>query len=169
MTPDRAKLLAELLTELSEDPRQFIPDEAWLPAQKVFALPYIEMAIVRRGPREAVQILLTHRSDEHWHGWHIPGGLWRTNQTLEGCVASIAKGELSENAGVTFLAQGIWEKWHDHPYAMPISHVAICVAQNIVETKTIRWFEEIPEGLIDDCGHHARFITSVLRQAEALV
>lgn len=76
MTPDRAKLLAELLTELSEDPKGFIPDEAWNAAQKAFALPYLELAIVRRAADGALEILLSHRTDKYWNGWHIPGGLW---------------------------------------------------------------------------------------------
>src|SRR5262252_8198734 len=116
MTPERAKLLGELLTELSQDARGFIPDEAWLPAQRAFALPYVEMAIVRRRPRSKIEILLTNRNDENWNGWHIPGGLWRTRQTLDECVASLVQTELNKDARVSLLAQGMWEKWHDHPY-----------------------------------------------------
>jgi ADP-ribose pyrophosphatase YjhB (NUDIX family) len=129
MTPERSKILGELLLEMSEDPRGFIPDEAWLPAQKAFALPYVEMAIVRRS-RKRIQILLAHRSDEYWVGWHLPGGLWRTRQTLQDCIASLAEIELGEGIRVSLLAQGMWEKWHDHPYGSIISHVAICLAEN---------------------------------------
>lgn len=169
MTPERAKLLGELLLEMSDDPHGYVPDEVWFPAQAAFALPYVEMAIIRRNALDEVQILLTHRADQHWLGWHIPGSLWRTPQTLEQCIVSIAKAELGEGIRVSFLAQGTWEKWHDHPYGRPISHIAICLADAITETETIRWFNDVPVDMINDQGHHARFIKSVLTQAEALV
>lgn len=170
MTPERAKLLGELLTELAEDPRGFIPDEAYLAAQKAFALSYIELAIVRRGPQGVVQILLTHRTDTDWNGWHIPGGMWRTRKTLEEGIAGLAKTEqLGEDAKLTFLAKGTWEKWHDHPIGVPISHVAICLGEGIVETEKMKWFDGVPEGMIDDHGHHAGFIKDVFRRAYSLL
>ena len=166
MTPKRAKLLGELLTELAADLRGFIPDEAWLPAQQAFALPYMEMAVVRRNANGKVQILLVHRVDKYWSGWHIPGGLWRTIQTFRECIASLVRQELGHDAGVNFLHKGEWDKWHDHPYGQPISHVVICRGEHIVETDTRKWFDGVPEGMIDDHGHHAGFIGGVLRQVE---
>jgi ADP-ribose pyrophosphatase YjhB (NUDIX family) len=116
-----------------------------------------------------IQILLTHRSDKYWHGWHIPGGLWRTQQTLEECIASIAKNEVSHDCRISLLAKGMWEKWHDHPYGWPVSHVAICIADSVHQNESIRWFENVPGGMIEDGGHHARFIQSALNQAEKLI
>ena len=166
MTPERARLLGELLTELAADPSGFIPDEAWLPAQQAFALPYIEMAIVRRDANGKVQILLTYRDDKDWTGWHVPGGLWRTKQTVDECLAALARQELGADVQVIFLDKGEWEKWHNHPEGNAISHVAICRGENIVETATVQWFDGVPEGMIDDHGHHAGFIGGVLRQVE---
>jgi len=166
MTPERAKLLGELLEELAADARGFIPDEAWVPSQKAFSLPYVELAVVRRALSGPVEILLKHRSDKNWNGWHIPGGVWRTKQTLEECIAVLRAQELGEGVRTTLLAKGDWEKWHDHPYGHPISHIAICRGDNIIESETLKWFATTPDEIIVDGGHHARFIESVLGQTE---
>lgn len=165
MTEYRAHLLGELLEELSEDPRGFIPEAAWAAVQRTFALPYIELAVVRR-LESNVQILLSYRDDKDWCGWHIPGGLWRTRQTLVEGIAVLAKAELGTSVEVKFLTKGTWEKWKDHPYGFPISHIVICSATGIAETENLRWFSEVPEGIIEDGGHHARYIKSIFRQVE---
>jgi hypothetical protein len=164
MEKERAVLLGELLTELAEDPKGWLPDEVWGPANKAFALPYIELAVVRYW-RGQLQILLAYRSDKDWHGWHIPGALWRTKQSLEECVAITAKAELGTE--VKFLAKGTWEKWMDDPLGRwPMDHVVICSAPNFRETHTICWFSGVPKGMIDDHGHHARYINAVFRKVK---
>jgi hypothetical protein len=168
VTSERAKLLGELITEMDQEPRGFIPEEAWGAVQKAFALPYIELAIIRCNPESGqVEILLSHRTDQHWAGWHIPGGLWRKCHTRDECIASLVKTENLGGAAISVLTQGEWEKWHDHPYGNPISHVVICTGENIVETETERWFSSVPDGMISDNGHHARFIENVLRFGRA--
>lgn len=171
MTTERARLLGELLDEMAQDLRGFIPTEAWYAVQRAFALSYIELAIVRHNPvSRRVEILLAHRSDEVWNGWHIPGGIWRTRQTRDECVASIIQSEdLKGDSDVKFLAQGVWEKWHDHPYGTPVVHSVILRGENITETQTRRWFDSVPEGIINDGGHHARYIVDILKQAERLL
>lgn len=169
MDPDRAKLLGELIDEMAQDPRGFIPDGAWAAVQKAFALPYIEMAIVRRGKSGQAEILLTHRTDKDRNGWHIPGGLWRTRQTLEQCIEKLAKVELGPQVVPKLVTKGTWEKWHDHPYGVPISHVAICVAEGVVESDTIQWFGGVPSGMIHDHGHHAGFIKNALSEADKII
>ncbi|HVV39394.1 MAG TPA: NUDIX domain-containing protein [Candidatus Paceibacterota bacterium] len=168
MSPERATLLGELLKELAQDPTGFIPDEAWEGAQKAFALPYIELCVVRLYEGK-VQILLTHRIDKYWSGWHIPGGMWRTRHTLEQGIAHLSRLELGPEPSLTLLAKGEWEKWLDHPYDVPISHIAICTARDVVETDKMQWFDGVPKGMIADHGHHARFINNVLKQAASLV
>lgn len=167
MSPQRAELLAELLKELADDPKGFIPDNAWYAVQKAFALPYIELAVVRL-KLGVPQILLAHRNDAHWSGWHVPGGLWRTNATLETCIDAIAKTELGATASVGLFKKGSWEKWHNHPYGNPISHLAICIGTGIVERDDLQWRTGIPQETIDDGGHHAAYITEALRVARLL-
>src|SRR3989339_62554 len=101
MKEERALLLAELLTEMSQDPGGFFPEEAWDVIQRAFALPVIELAVVR-DCEEGLQILLVHRDDKDWRGWHVPGGQWRTCQTLEEGIKSLAEAELGTSA-VKFL------------------------------------------------------------------
>jgi|SRR3989344_755064 len=169
MNSNKKHLLAELLEEFSGELGEFIPNEVWNAAQKAFALPYLELAIVRRSSAGVVQILLTHRIDEYWNGWHIPGGLWRTRHTLEEGIAALIPHELGNKAKLTLLAKGGWEKWLDHPYGHIVSHVVICSGANIDESDTAKWFDAVPEGMINDSGHHASFIKTALEQAEKLV
>jgi len=164
MKEERALLLAELLTEMSQDPGGFFPEEAWDVIQRAFALPVIELAVVR-DCEEGLQILLVHRDDKDWRGWHVPGGQWRTCQTLEEGIKSLAEAELGTSA-VKFLAKGPWEKWMDHPTGFPICHIVICSADYIAETENQRWFSKAPRDMIDDNGHHARYIESVFRQVK---
>lgn len=159
-------MLAELVVEMHEKDGGFIPAEAWTAIQKAFALPYIELLFMRR--REGVlEFLLTHREDEHWSGWHIPGGIWRTAHTLEQAAQKLAKQELGADIALTVVGRGGWDKWGDHPYGNPISHVCICTAQDIVESDSIKWFSKIPDGMIHDGGHHVSYIADALKQVEA--
>ncbi len=171
MIEARAALLGELLGEMvSEHPDGFIPDAVWGPAQRAFALPYIELCIVRRNAESGwVQILLTHRTDEHWHGWHIPGGLWRTPWSFSQGLSSIFERELGSGVEFRLLCTGQFCKWEQHPYGHPISHIAIIEAAGIAENETTRWFDGVPPDMIADGGYHSRFIEEALRQAEGLV
>lgn len=164
MTPERATLLGELLAELAADPKGFIPDAAWASAQKAFALPYIELAFVRRSDEGKLQVLLSHRTDVDWNGWHLPGGLWRTKHTLEEAIASLSRREIGLLEPPKILAKGEWEKWHDHPYGYPVSHVVILHSDHVVETATVKWFTLAPPDMIRDHGHHSRFFNNVVRQ-----
>ncbi len=167
MIPERAKLLAELVTEMHEKDGDFIPQEAWAAVQKAFALPYLEFLVFRRAPDGVLEFLLTHRTDEFWHGWHIPGGIWRTTHSVgDGCKA-LAKQELGIDTPLAIVAKAGWEKWHDHPYGNPISHICICTSPvEIQETDSIKWFRQVPSDMIDDNGHHVEYIKSALKQIE---
>ena len=167
MSPERAHLLSELLKELADDPKGYIPPEAWDAARQAFSLSYIELAIIRRNPEGNVEILLTHRSDKDWKGWHIPGGVWRTRHTLEEGIASLTCAELGEGVELSLSAKGGWEKWLDNKQNRLISHIAVCSGTGITETATRKWFSQVPKGMINDHGHHAEFITTVLAQAKA--
>ena len=97
MEPKRARLLAELFSEMRDRDGDRFPEETWLEIHKTFALPYVELVIPRR-VGTTWEVFLTRRpsSDPHWPSvWHLPGGLWRTPQTqLEACAA-VATRELA--------------------------------------------------------------------------
>lgn len=166
MKQERAELLAKLLEEMLEDQHGFFPVEAWLPIHQAFAIPYLEMIIVRRSTNgKAIQFLLTRRTDDYWVGWHIPGSLWRTKKTLKEGVTAVASDELGIK--VEIIAKGTWAKWDNHPFGHPISHVVICTTEEeIFEDINTHWFSKVPEGMIDDGGYHVSFIKSALEQIE---
>ncbi|MEQ1727503.1 MAG: NUDIX domain-containing protein [Vicinamibacterales bacterium] len=127
MIPERAALLAELLREMRETDGDRIPDQAWHEVQKTFALPYVEILLVRESGRSR-EVFLTRRGsdDPHWPGrpWHIPGGMWRTSRQLLEACRDVAAGEL--DVQVTACRELFTCKWSDHPYGHPISHVCLC-------------------------------------------
>ena len=157
MTPERAHLLAGLLDEMREKDKGFIPNGAWLSVQATFALPYVEVLVMTED--SPPKFLLTYRRDPHWHGWHIPGGIWRTQHTEAEAVRKVAKDELG--ISVKFVAEVMTEKWADHPYGNPISHVCIARAlEPIKETLGMQFFSQVPNAMVI---HHGAFVERALR------
>jgi ADP-ribose pyrophosphatase YjhB (NUDIX family) len=162
MQPDRARLLSDLLREMREEDGGFFPDEAWFEIHKNFALPYVEVVLVRGHQTGAPSVFLMRRAagDPHWPGrpWHIPGGLWRVSWTLEQACAQVAKRETGVD--LTSCREVMTFKWPDHAYANPISHVCVCeTASDIPETEDARVFslEHLPEPMLI---HHGRFLAA---------
>ena len=160
MSADRAKLLGELLTEVVEQHGCRIPDEAWGPYHKLVKQPYAELCVVRR-VEGVPQILLTHRTDEHWTGWHIPGSMWRVRSiTHQDAINAVSKQEL-EGAPVTFVKELGTYPWADHPYGHPFSH--ICIATGDVPENEGQKYFSIDELLsLDIVNHHGDFARDVL-------
>lgn len=170
MSPEDETKLGELLAEMAKDPKGFFPQGAWDALQKAIALPYLELLIVRRQPGRwwlQPEVLLSYRNDEFWQGWHIPGGLWRTRHSLAEGVASLAKKELGPDARLKILATGGWEKWLDHPYGYPISHIVICSVDSVAMSGNLKWFSTPPQDMIADNGHHRKFIEQAFAQVRA--
>lgn len=160
MKPERARLLAELLNEMREVDGGWIPQEAWYSVQKTFALPYVEVLIVRRRQDGQYEFLLVYRADEHFVGWEIPGGLWKTRLTVEEGCADVAQRELGIK--VRFVAEVMTKKWLDHPYGYPISHVCLCEPlERIEETEHRQFFTAPPE--IMTSYHHKEFMARALK------
>jgi ADP-ribose pyrophosphatase YjhB (NUDIX family) len=155
------QLVTELIGERSDGKKGFIPGESWSAIQKAFVLTYPEVLVFRRQYDTWVkppQILLTHRRDDHWKGWHIPGGRWADpTLTLEQACQSIARREL----GLPVVLQHplMFEKWNDHPYGNPLSLVCICSTPvDVIETEDMRFFDHVPEPIVSP--HHADFINA---------
>jgi len=156
VTPERAHLLAGLLDEMRTKDAGFIPDEAWLSVQATFAIPYVEVLILTKD--SPPKFLLTYREDASWKGWHIPGGIWYTKYTQAEAVRSVARRELGID--VKFVAEVMTEKWADHPYGNPISHVCIARAlEPIEETPERRLFKSVPNNMVI---HHGAFVERAL-------
>jgi ADP-ribose pyrophosphatase YjhB (NUDIX family) len=93
-------------------------------------------------PRGAV--LLTWREDDHWRGWHFPGGFMAAFESLAEACERIALRELG--AGFTFAGVAGVESWPSHPYASPVS--ILCRGTLDREPTEGRFFAEPPSDLI---------------------
>lgn len=89
-------------------------------------------------------VLLTWRDDEHWRGWHFPGGfLGPAESVAQGC-ARIAGREL----GAGFALAGVVgvESWPAHPFASPVA--LLCRGTLDRPPSEGRFFAEPPDDLI---------------------
>ncbi len=160
MTPERGRLLADLLREMREQDRGFFPEEAWTEIHRSFAIPYVEVLLTRRAPDGRVDVFLTRRGagDPVWPGrpWHIPGGMWRVGDTLEQACRKVAKSELGIEIGaVTEIATF---KWPDHPVGNPISHICVCEAAGTpAESEDARYVPAASPGE-PMLRHHGEFL-----------
>jgi hypothetical protein len=126
----RARLLAELLSEMRAQDGDRFPDEAWLEIQRTFALPYVELVIPRLvGIKWEVFLTRRASTDPHWPSvWHLPGGLWRTSQTLRQACSAVATRELGVE--ILYAEEVMSRKWRTHPYGNPVSHVCLCLPKS---------------------------------------
>lgn len=126
----------------------------------VRSLPYVEVLLFRV-VQDQWKFFLTYRKDEHFDGWHIPGGIWRTEWSIREACREVAKREIRSR--VRFIEKVYDEKWFDHPYGYPHSFVCVCFLGYGVsypqETETQRFFSEIPSPMV---RHHVEFIGKAL-------
>jgi 8-oxo-dGTP pyrophosphatase MutT (NUDIX family) len=146
MTPERAQLLAELLTEVYEKDRGFIPDPAYRPLHHLCSWAAVELLLTRHLGHE---VLLRYRNDDPWDGWHVIGGYVKPRETIQAFANRAVKEEKAGMIGVTNLKQIATAKWLDHPYGFPFCALLVCepVGQ-VVERKDLRWFhvDSLPFG-----------------------
>jgi ADP-ribose pyrophosphatase YjhB (NUDIX family) len=100
--------------------------------------------------------LLTWRSDDFWHGWHIPGGYVAPEETTEAACRRIARRELGVDVTLRKLAGAY--TWTDHPYASMISIVCQCDCGQAPSDG--RYFAAIPDGVLPN---HRPFLEAFLR------
>lgn len=162
----KGRLLGRLLEEVVRK-GGYIPDAAWPHFHQLTVLPYPEVAIVRERDGKW-ELLLTHREDEHWDGWHIPGGLWRVRdgEDFPTICGKIAQRELNVPADqVRFVRVVMVHVWTDHPYGHPLSVVCLCrTDREIEETETMQFFSI--RNLPPMVNHHWKFCLGVFRDLE---
>lgn len=115
------ELLGVLVRENHVLPR--LPRAVFDVIGRVLPLITIEIGIIRAGE----EILLTHRSDSHWHGWHLPGGFLGTNETLSAACNRIAQRELGIEVRLRRMIDVFC--WSDHPQGSVLSLVCRCEAR----------------------------------------
>lgn len=143
-------MLAELLEEMRSEGGYF-PSEVWLQIHKTFALPYVELVIPRKSCGQwEVFFVRRPATDPHWPSmWHLPGGVWRTQETEIQACNSVAQRELG--IGITDIKEVMTYKWTTHPYGNPISHVCLCRPRpRPTRARDSGYFRRLPKPFISE-------------------
>jgi NUDIX domain len=133
------ELLAKLRAAGKAVPR--MPRPLFYALRGVAALTAVEI-LIEGAPG---QVLLTWREDQHWSGWHLPGGFVAPFETLADACARVSDRELGQH--VVFDRVLTAEGWRDHPYASVVSIVCLCQPTQPITVG--RCFSGIPEQLIE--------------------
>ena len=146
MTPERARLLAELLTEIYEKDGGFIPDPAYRPLQHLCSWGAVELFLTRENGRE---LLLRYRNDDPWDGWHVIGGYVKPPETIQAFADRTVQEEKAGMTSAVNFRQIATAKWLDHPFSFPLSALVVCLpVGKIIERDDLRWFsvDDLPFG-----------------------
>lgn len=109
-------------------------------------------------------ILLSHRDDETWQGWHIPGGFVGCGENLASACRRIAQRELGE-FGMTVELVGVVGSfaWPDHPCGSVLSLLCVCRSEaspRAARGSRMDFFVELPQPMI---RHHAGMVAEFRR------
>lgn len=118
---------------------------------------------VELGVFDGEAILLSHRDDETWQGWHIPGGFVGCGETLASACQRIAQRELGE-FGMEVELVGVVGSfvWPDHPCGSVLSLLCVCRSEG--RPRDARFFVELPQPMI---RHHAGMVAEFHRARSA--
>ena len=115
------------------------------------SLPVVEVILVDKQNR----FLLTYRDDEHWHGWHIPGGFVGVRESIQNACSRIAMRELGIECTFIKVVNAIaWENNHD--FSSPISIFCLCTVKGDKAPQDGTYFDTCPE---DTIGFHKAFFS----------
>ncbi|MFV8751432.1 NUDIX domain-containing protein [Nannocystaceae bacterium ST9] len=101
-------------------------------------------------------ILLSHRDDETWRGWHIPGGFVGRDETLADACRRIARRELGVEVELIGVVGSF--AWPDHPCGSVLS--LLCACRSDATPRDARFFVELPEPMV---RHHAGMVDELRR------
>lgn len=143
MTLERQGLLGELLKEVEAE-GGFIPDPAYRPLQRLCSWAAVEVFIVSK---DGQKVLLRHRNDDPWDGWHVIGGYVKPKESIQQFCNRALREDTGSPSGVIILGQIATSKWLDHPFTFPFCSVILCnLVEEIIECKDFRFFHvsELP-------------------------
>jgi ADP-ribose pyrophosphatase YjhB (NUDIX family) len=129
-----------------------MPYPAWRALADLVPQPAVEVLISRTGS----DFLLVYRKDEHWDGWHLPGGFMIPGESIAEACNRIAEREV--RSSVTFERFVLAFAWPWHPYAHPVSLVCQCALRG-GEPQAGTFFTELPSRMV---LHHADFVGAFL-------
>lgn len=113
----------------------------------------VELCLVR-----GEAILLSHRDDETWQGWHIPGGFVGCGESLADACRRIAEREL----GIALELDAVVGSfaWPDHPCGSVLSLICLCRSDALPSSDVGELFVELPQPMI---RHHAGMVDECRR------
>ncbi len=135
-------LLQKLRTDDLLPPKT--PYGVWKALHGIVPVPCVEVIVTTTGKN----FLLTYRKDEHWDGWHIPGGYMHHKESVADACTRIGRKEL--DVDVTFTKVIGAHMWQNHPYSSALSVLCVCTAKEM--PKVGEWFTEIPASIILNQG-----------------
>jgi ADP-ribose pyrophosphatase YjhB (NUDIX family) len=130
-----------------------VPLQVWRAIGQVVPHTAVEIIIMR----EQCEILLVHRDDEFWHGWHLPGGFLACGESIAQACDRIARREL----GVGIQGVSMFDSfgWPDHPHGNVVS--ILCRCTPLEAPKAGDFFAQAPRDLV---RHHEEFFALAQRQ-----
>lgn len=150
---EETKQLIELLQRLratgAESPN--LPLEIWQAITTLVPVAAVEVLVTNDG----TDFLLTMRQDEHWNGWHVPGGYVGCGEPLSDACRRVAKRELGIDVQLQRILHAF--NWSDHPYAQTVSIVCCCSTSET--PKCGEFFRKIPSPMVPN---HAEILNQFL-------
>lgn len=149
MTIDEQHQLAVLLRRLAAAGGGVpnMPRPVWDALAGLVPLVAVELLVSQDGH----DVLLTHRDDPPWHGWHIPGGFLGRNEGLADACRRIAARELATELTLERIVGDY--AWPDHPQGSVLS--ILCACRVHAPPQTGRFFTALPGMMV---AHHAAFV-----------
>ncbi len=151
LSPTDQAELARLLRHVGEKDKGFLPNGCYEPYCAVRPLAFIEILPYRSDG----SFLLKRRRDEHFTGWHVPGGsLLNGESVAKACDRHIRADKAAD--GVTDLrAIGVHLYGNgEHPYCHPYITLIACTAVGeVIERDDCRWFKSAPADMIQNAPH----------------
>lgn len=92
------------------------------------------------------RVLLTYREDEHYRGWHTPGGYVGPGETWHEAASRIAMRELT--CDVTHVEHVASFLQNDDPRLINLANVLVCRLTPESIPTTGEWFTEFPHDIL---------------------
>lgn len=158
MTPEREQILAELLQEVVEKDKKWIPDAAYPWIQKLVCWAAVEVMIVRKKRHGlGLEVLLRKRKNDPLglNGWHIIGGYIKPGETVQKACTRHACDDAGVR-GVKNLCLIGGQQWTDHPLGFPYSSLIVCEpVGRVQERDNLKFFDDIPDSPMIHENHKA--------------
>lgn len=141
ITQNEIDALVRLLGKV-KNPEKGLPAEVFNALTRIVPFSACEMVVINKNK----EILLTHREDQWWKGWHIPGGLLRMNEDFKTRLSKVAKNELGAKLkSFKFLFPMNYPKT---PRGHDVSLVFLCTLSGKPQHGT--FFKNLPKNTIKE-------------------